>query len=528
MFVREKKNRSGSISVQVIDKSQGSYRVIKSFGSTSDPNKLSILTSQAKHYISKVKSEGMLSLFDPPIDEDSILESYLNTISNAQLQVIGPELIFGILYDRIGYNAIKSVMFRNLVMARLFNPGSKLKTIDYLYRYQGVNYSISKIYRFLDFLCAREKDDEEQEEVKVKDIRDYVEEISFTHTKYVLGGDISVVFYDMTTLYFEASDEDDLRRTGFSKDGKSHCPQIFLGLLVGFGGNPIGYDIYEGNIDEGHTFIPFIKKIQKKYNIDKPVIVADSGLLSKNNINSFIEDGYEFIIGARPKSESKEMKQQIINSNLKFDEIKTFDKGDGLRLIISKTENRAKKDAYNRKKGLARLEKQIRSGKLTKTNINNRGYNKYLKMDGEVKVSIDLDKYILDSGWDGIKGFVTNTKLNEKDVIDSYRNLWLIERAFRMNKTDLEIRPIYHRLKNRIEGHICICFTAYTIMLELERILKKNKSNITLLRAQELTHNMYQMVYQLPNSKKIKTQILKMEPEQQELYDIVINDDGRY
>lgn len=96
-----------------------------------------------------------------------------------------------------------------------------------------------------------------------------------------------------------------------------------------------------------------------------------------------------------------------------------------------------------------------------------------------------------------------------------------------MNKTDLEVRPIYYRLHNRIEGHICICFTAYTIMLELERILKKNKSGITLLRAQELTFNMYQLVYELPKSKTSKTQILQMDNEQKELYEMVIKDNGK-
>ena len=141
-----------------------------------------------------------------------------------------------------------------------------------------------------------------------------------------------------------------------------------------------------------------------------------------------------------------------------------------------------------------------------------------------MKISIDMDKFNADAMWDGIKGYITNTKLDKKEVIASYRNLWFIERAFRMNKTDLEVRPIYHRLHNRIEGHICICFTAYTIMLELERILKKNKSEITLLRAQELTFNMYQLVYQLPKSKSTKTQILQMDGEQRELYTIVMKD----
>lgn len=181
----------------------------------------------------------------------------------------------------------------------MFNPSSKLKTIDYLCRYQGVVYSISKIYRFLDNLCYRKE--KKKQKQQVQDIKTLVEQISFDHTKAVLGGSVSVVFYDMTTLYFESGDEDDLRKTGFSKDGKQQCPQIFLGLLVGFGGNPIGYEIFEGNTYEGNTFIPLVKRMQEKYGLGKPIIVADSGLLSKQNIQSFLDDDYEFILGARPK-----------------------------------------------------------------------------------------------------------------------------------------------------------------------------------------------------------------------------------
>ena len=144
-------------------------------------------------------------------------------------------------------------------------------------------------------------------------------------------------------------------------------------------------------------------------------------------------------------------------------------------------------------------------------------------MDGEITISINLEKFDADTAWDGIKGYQTNTNLPAKEVIGNYKNLWLIERAFRMKKTDFSVRPIYHRLYNRIDAHICICFTAYSIMLELERLLIANKSTISLKRAQEITYNMYQIVYQLPNSRETKTQILKMDKEQQELYDIIMS-----
>ena len=157
-----------------------------------------------------------------------------------------------------------------------------------------------------------------------------------------------------------------------------------------------------------------------------------------------------------------------------------FPKDENTRLIVSYSDNRAKKDAYNRQRGLKRLEKKIKSNRLTKSSINNRGYNKYLKMEGEVFVEIDYSKYEQDSVWDGLKGFITNSKLTDKEVIANYKNLWYIERAFRMSKTDLRIRPIYHRLRNRIEAHICVAFTAYSIYKELERVLHAEKSPLSL------------------------------------------------
>ena len=519
MFVRRKANKTGSVSVQVIDKSKKRYRVIKSLGTGRTEAEIVRLEEKARQYVRELTGTNR-SLFE---DEDEIkLENFLSNISNSQIQVIGPELVFGTLYDRVGYGRIDNELFRHLVITRLFNPGSKLKAIDYLFRYQGIVYNISKIYRFLDNLCLREEEGRRDDGNGKADIKKQVEEVTYFHTLHVLGGRVDVVFYDMTTLYFETSDEDDLRKTGFSKDGKHQCPQVFLGLLVGHGGNPIGYELFEGNIFEGDTFIPVLQRMEERFNLGKPVVIADSGLLSKKNISSLEANGYKYILGARPKNESGPIKQKILDFELKDGDVRVINKAGKTRLVLSRTDKRAAKDAHNRKRGIERLTKRLNSGKLTKSNINNKGYNKYLKMEGEITISIDWDKFHADEAWDGIKAYLTNTGLPAKKVIANYRNLWFIERAFRMNKTDLRVRPIFHRLYNRIEAHICICFTAYTIMLELERLLKARKSSLSLKRAQEITHNMYQIVYQLPNSKNTKTKILKMDREQQELYDLIV------
>jgi transposase len=352
-------------------------------------------------------------------------------------------------------------------------------------------------------------------------LKEQVEALAFAHTQKVLGGNISVVFYDMTTLYFEASDEDDLRKAGFSKDGKHQNPQIYLGLLVGLGGYAIGYDIFEGSIYEGHTLIPFLEKIALRFNLDKPVVVADAGLLSNENIKALEEMQYQYIIGARLKNEPQKIKQKILTKPLTNGEVIIIPKTNETRLIVAYANNRAIKDEHNRNRGLQRLEKQIKAGKLTKSNINNKGYNKYLKMEGNITIEIDYEKFNSDNCWDGLKGYITNTKLSGKDVIENYKNLWHIEKAFRMSKTDLRIRPIYHRLRHRIEAHICISFTAYCIYKELERVLYKEKITLSVKKAAELTLNMYQITYTLPESKQTKSNLLKMDDQQALLYQII-------
>ena len=183
-------------------------------------------------------------------------------------------------------------------------------------------------------------------------------------------------------------------------------------------------------------------------------------------------------------------------------------------------------DGYNRKKGLSRLEKKISSGKLTKDKINTRGYNKYLTLKNEVNVAIDYDKYYADSAWDGLKGYITNTNLSIDVVIENYSNLWHIEKAFRMSKSDLEIRPIYHFAKRRIEAHISISFVAYTIYKELERLLYKHEAPFGVKTARDIIKNMYQIEIELPNSKHKEKILLNMDDEQKLLLQIVQSEIG--
>ena len=266
MFIRKKPNQSGSTSIQVIQKIRGKYKVVKTIGCATTWQEIEKLEFKAKQEIEGLSAQP--KLFSS--EHDIVVEQVFASLSNNDLQTIGPEIVFGKIYDVIGFNKINENLFRHLVIARLAFPLSKLKTVDYLYRYQGILLDVDAVYRFLDKLNNK--------------LKSQVEQIAYAHTLKILQGNISIVFYDMTTLYFEASDEDDLRKTGFSKDGKHQNPQIYIGLLVGLGGYAIGYDIFEGNIYEGHTLIPFIEKISKKFNLNMPIIVADAGLLSNDNI----------------------------------------------------------------------------------------------------------------------------------------------------------------------------------------------------------------------------------------------------
>ena len=514
MFVEKKLNKSGSTSVRIMRKVHGKRKCVKVMGCSSDAEEIGLLIKRGNRWIEEHQRSVPLFEFD---DEAVAYDKVLASLRQSQLRLIGPELVYGTLFDRIGYDRVKTAnnaLFRALVVTRLYHPGSKLRTAEYMERFMHQSYSPDAIYRFLDELCARDKTAEQVREAVDESIgvKWQVEQVAFEHTKAVMGGQVTVAFYDTSTLYFE-SQEDDVRVPGYSKDGKNENPQVVLGLLIGTGGNPIGYELHKGNQYEGATLLPIVKKLEKRFNLSHPVIVADSGLLSAKNIEQLEGEGYEYIIGARVRSMSKADKEAVMKLGLKDGDLKSLTIKDR-RHVISMSASRARKDARDREKGIKRLEKRFASGKITKASVNNRGYNRFLTLKGETTITIDQDKIAEDARLDGLKGYVTNSKIEDKEIVENYRNLAFIERAFRMNKTDLAIRPIYHRLFNRIEAHVCICFTAYTILLELERTLaktadKKNKKpGISIYRAKFLAESLYEIEYVNPyNGKKMSVML---------------------
>ncbi len=492
MFVRKKKNKSGTHSIQIISKTNGKYKVIKTIGCAKTKREEELMVLLANTELNRI--EGYQSLFVE--HDDLVVENFVDNIANDHIQIVGSEQILGKIYDKIGYpKGGCPDYFRNLVLCRLVYPGSKLKTVEYFRWHLNIDISVYTIYRFLDELNSKLKPD--------------IEKITFEYTKELLKGKVGVVFYDMTTLYFETSEEDDYRIPGFNKDGKHQQPQIMIGLLVSSHGYPIGYQIFEGNTSEAKTLIPVLETFQEKFNIDRPIIVADAALLSEKNIHALQDNGYRYILGARLKNETDEIKEQVLELKVEEDKPKEIKSKHG-RLIVSFSSKRAHNDRKNRQKGMKRLENKVKSGKLTKEHINNRGYNKYLKLSGgNVNISIDYEKFEADNVWDGLKGYVTNTNLTRNKVIGNYSQLWQVEKAFRISKTDLRIRPIYHRIKDRIEAHICICFTAYAIYKELERLLKNNQIGLSAEKAIEQIKEIRQLRYVLPKSRQMKTKILK-------------------
>jgi transposase len=499
VFIRQKKNKSGVISVQIIDKSRGKYQVLRTVGSSGDPHQLVILLSQAKQLVVSLTRQEALN-FDIE-KERAVIDLFFNGIN--EIRLLGPELLLGKLFDEIGFSSIKDKLFRPLVLTRLVYPVSKLKTTDYLFKYNGSTIDVERIYRYLDKLNNQQKE--------------VIQQISYQHTLRILNNQMSIVFYDVTTLYFEIDDEDDLRKTGFSKEGKHQHPQIVLGLLVSVDGYPLAYEIFEGNKFEGYTMLPVVEAFRKKYSLKNLVVIADAGLLSNDNIKELQEKQYQYILGARIKNESEALKKKILDLKLPNGQSATLQKDEFQTLIISYSGSRAKKDAANRKKGLEKLERSIAKGKLTKSHINNRGYNKYLQLQGDVKIIIDYAKYKADSKWDGLKGYLTNTKMVKDEVIENYQHLWKIEKAFRISKTDLRIRPIYHRLRNRIEAHICIAFCAYKVYKELERQLTEKKAGLSPEKAIDILKTIYQITITTPISRKKESRLHLPNEEQRDL-----------
>ena len=504
MFIRKKKYPSGNVGVVIAEKINGRMKELITIGIAKSPEEIDAFVSKAREWIDREEERRhpRLDLFGEERKrcEEELLsaERMLSCITN--ISINGADLILDRVFDKVGFNRIEDDVFRQLVKARLSYPASKAATVEYLKNYFDEDVSLSKIYRYLDKLSDSQ--------------HAIVQDISVLHTRQTLEGHIGILFYDVTTLYFETDNEDELRKTGFSKEGRHRNPQIILGLLVSMGGYPLAYCIHEGNKYEGHTMLPAVTEFVRKYKLEDFIVVTDSGLMNGDNIADLESNGYKYIIGAKIKNESRKIQEWILGQPKIHREMVEYDKGGRRRLLVGYSDERARKDAYNREKGIRRLEKAYRRGTLTKDKINKRGYNKFLKIEGDAKVSIDYDKLETDARWDGLKGYLTNTDIPTDEVYAAYHNLWHVERAFRISKSKIEIRPMFHFTRRRIEAHVCICFVALKVYKELERLLKLSGINMSVDKVLELARTIVTIQMALPQNKQIITRTMLMKRHQ--------------
>src|SRR5690606_34041740 len=261
--------------------------------------------------------------------------------------------------------------------------------------------------------------------------------------------DYSLLFYDVTTLYFETFEGDDLRKTGFSKDSKSQQPQILVGLMVNKDGFPMAFDIFPGNTFEGHTILPVVKAFIQKNNVKRFTVVADAAMISSYNIKELKAEGIHYIVGARLGNLSQSAFEQL-DAKIKREDGKAIrlhtDKG---FLICSFSNARYRKDKYEMEKQILKAQNIIKSpSKNTKA--------KFVKTDNK-KLQLNEELIKKTAKLLGVKGYFTD--LNEQDlptnkVIERYHELYKVEQAFRVAKSDLESRPIFHFKEDPIKLHL--------------------------------------------------------------------------
>jgi len=485
MFVRVKTSNNGATTfVQIVQSARKGERVtqkiVRHIGVAKDADELKKLKLLAESIKLKLEAGGQQFLFKPEeivklgnsgkkYEDKDYIVNVKNLIEEARL-TSGIHEVYGKLFTDLGYdkvikrpsrNKATANIFKNIVLARVANPVSKMATVDMLEEDFGVTLDLDRVYRMMDSLDG--------------DAIERLKNISYQNTLSLLGTKIDVIFYDATTIYFESFTEDELKKNGFSKDHKHNQPQVLLALMVTSDGLPVDYEIFSGDTYEGHTLVPALAKIKEKYDIDRIVFVADSAMLSKDNIKSLEglkDSSISYIVGARLKNMTTVLKNRILDSKnyhrIKKEYYVAEIPDGGRRIIVTYSGKRARKDARDRKRAIKKLMVKLDRSKSPKSHLSNHGYRKYLKVEGKSKLSLDEEKIASDAKWDGLHGVVTNSDLSPASVLSKYNDLWNVEAAFRVTKHDLKVRPVYHWKPRRIKAHVAICFAAYSLVKHLE------------------------------------------------------------
>lgn len=438
------KTKGNSRSVQVYYYRNSKRVIVKHIGSGTTDEEIASLEQMAKVFIADYAKQTFLFEEIKP-KEDAILVSHCEYLG----------VYYTFLYDvlrgvqhLIGYTLTMDSLLCDLVVMRIFEPASKLRSIELMETYFGIRHRRQRFYESATSWLKLKEDVEKQT-------------LGFARKNY--GFNFSLLFYDVTTLYFETFSEDELRRTGFSKDGKSQQPQIVVALMVTPEGFPVGYEVFSGNTFEGHTLIPSIKSFIKKHHVEQFVVVADAAMISTENITALRAENINYIVGARLGNLSAELLATIHTQLAKEDGKNIRIKTDSGYLICSYSKSRYNKDSYE-------FEKQIEKAKSLLNQPSKVKRVKYLKSD-EKKMElnealIEKNKKLL-----GVKGYYTDieeTVADNDTIINRYHDLYKIEQAFRVSKSDLETRPIFHFKEEPIKLHMLVCFMALAVSKHIE------------------------------------------------------------
>lgn len=508
MFVRIKTSpNSPKKSVQIVESfrfgNKVRQRIVRHVGTALDDNELMRMRELAEYIKARMEQESQPGLF-PPEDmaelaiqarhrqTDEPLPVDLKKLREQQRTIVGIHEVYGKVYEELGFDKVfsnpkrKPAAVKNLfhvVMSRIANPISKLATVMDLSENFGIELSLPSVYRMMDQI-----DDKVVSNIQQK---------AYQAACGIFKQGINVLFYDCTTLYFESFTEDELKENGYSKDMKFNQPQVLLALLVTEHGLPIGYEVFPGSQYEGHTLIKVLNKIEEDYQIKDVVFVADSAMLSEDNLQLLEAMGKRYVVGARLKNTSEKDRANILDKSNYRPLSKADDKYEysikeiaakGRRLIVCYNEKNAKKDAYDREKSIEKLLAKLKKEGTNPTNlISNYGYKKFLKLKGEATVEINQEKIEKEKQWDGLHGVITNhPDLTPEQIINQYHGLWQVEQCFRVSKHDLKIRPIFHWTPKKIKAHIAICFMALTCARYLYYRIKTQYTSLSEQRIRRL------------------------------------------
>jgi transposase len=537
MFVRVKTspNSKGS-SVQIVQSvrrgSSVTQKIVRHVGMGYDDDEITSLKVLAQSIKEKLEAGGQQFLFKPEEIvslgpkrkyDASDYNVNLGDLFEEQRLVAGIHDIYGklfndLIYDKVFKNPARNKMmvriFRDIVLARIANPASKRASVLKLEEDFGVTIDLDSVYRMMDFLDGPAV-------VRLK-------KITYENTLNLLGAKINVIFYDATTIYFESFTEDCLKRNGFSKDHKHNQPQVLLALMVTTDGLPVDYEVFAGNTYEGSTLITALKSVRQKYDIEKIVLVADSAMLSRDNIaelECLKDNSFSFIVGARLKNLNTSLKSKILDAHNYKElspgyKIGQFDI-DGKKLIVSFSTKRAIKDASERTKAVEKLKAKLDKSKSVKAHVSNNSYRKYLKLDGNATIELDTEKIEADSLWDGLHGVLTNSALAAEEVLEKYTELYNVEAAFRVTKHDLAVRPIYHWKPERVKAHIAICYCAYSLVKQMEYRVRLQYKKISIETIRELLMHVQTSIL-FDRKKKIRFGLpSKMEKDAKKIYNLL-------